>query len=87
MERHGTALAAAEIRVAASGTAMRGHIHRLQHRQSTAAQVVLGAFAVGVLVGFVVARRMGLGTLGGLIVSELARRGVKHLVAKADRSV
>jgi len=86
MERHGTALTAAEIRVAASGTEMRGHVHRLQHRPSTA-QVFIGVFAVGALVGFVLARRIGLGALGGLIVTELARRGVKHLIARADRSV
>jgi hypothetical protein len=84
MERHGTAVAAAEIRMAASDTEMRGHFNRLQRRHSTA-QVVAGAFAVGVLCGLVLARRLALGTVGGLIVGELARRGVKHLIARADR--
>jgi hypothetical protein len=74
MERRATAVASAELRA-------------LRPAAKTGGQLVLCALAVGALFGFALARRIGMGGVAGLLATELARRGVNHLLAKADRSV
>jgi len=85
MASQASALVAAELRVVQSRHGLRDSLHRLRRRLSRPSFLAAAA-AVGALLGLVLTRRVRMGAVAGWLAAALIRRGVKHLVAKADTS-